>query len=114
MKLPELPSLTIADQLKSVMKPTDYEISRPEEEIKEAIEKQSDVLLAELKRHTDLNEKQLDNQAIKISQLDDLVTETKENGKASSREARRAFIVSIISVIIAITSVIVSILIALR
>lgn len=100
MKLPEMPSHVIAEQGKT----------KQSEKITKSIDNQTEVLLSELKRQTDLQGKQLDNQAIKITQLDDLINEARRNGESSSHEAKKSHWVSIISIVIAIASLIVAII----
>lgn len=103
MKLPDTPAWVIKEQEKS----------KQSGQITKAIDNQTEVLLPELKRQTDLQGKMLDNQAIKITQLEDLIDETRENGKSSSMEAKRAYRISIVSIVVAILSIIASVLVSL-
>ena len=108
MKLPDIPELSYANKLMELQNSLDnYEPYSPEEEIKEAIQNQSDVLLDEMKRQTDIHEKQLNNQVIKIEQHESLINEVKSNGKTSTRLSIIAIIVAIASLIVAVISIVI-------
>ena len=77
----------------------------PVEDIVESIENSTNDLRSELHVITDNQNKQIDNQAIKISQLSDLTNEAKESSKSSKKISIISISIAFLSLVIAFISV---------